>query len=59
VSDVNIIKVDDPYNGGFPVCDKNDGGFDYKLEQRRLDNWPDIEAQRVLWAARRSKNRRL
>lgn len=27
------------------------GGFDYKLEQRPLDNWPDIEAQRVLWAA--------
>jgi hypothetical protein len=27
------------------------GGFDYKLEQGRLDNWPDIEAQRVLWAA--------
>lgn len=25
------------------------GGFDYKLEQRPLDNWPDIEAQRVLW----------
>ena len=25
------------------------GGFDYKLEQRQLDNWPDIEAQRVLW----------
>ena len=27
------------------------GGFEYKLEQRPLDNWPDIEAQRVLWAA--------
>jgi hypothetical protein len=26
------------------------GGFEYELEQRRLDNWPDIEAQRVLWA---------
>ena len=25
------------------------GGFDYKLDQRPLDNWPDIEAQRVLW----------
>jgi hypothetical protein len=25
------------------------GGFDYKLDQRPLDNWPEIEAQRVLW----------
>jgi putative DNA primase/helicase len=25
------------------------GGFDYKLDQRPLDDWPDIEAQRVLW----------
>ena len=25
------------------------GGFDYKLDQRPLDKWPEIEAQRVLW----------
>ncbi len=25
------------------------GGFDYKLDQRPLDDWPEIEAQRVLW----------
>jgi putative DNA primase/helicase len=25
------------------------GGFDYKLDQRPLDNYPAIEAQRVLW----------
>ena len=25
------------------------GGFDYKLDQRSLDDWPDIDAQRVLW----------
>ena len=25
------------------------GGFDYTLDQRPLDGWPDIEAQRVLW----------
>jgi putative DNA primase/helicase len=25
------------------------GGFDYKLDQRPLDDWPQIEAQRVLW----------
>jgi hypothetical protein len=27
------------------------GGFDYKLERRPLDDYPAIEAQRVLWAA--------
>jgi putative DNA primase/helicase len=27
------------------------GGFDYKLDQRTLDDWPGIEAQRVLWGA--------
>jgi hypothetical protein len=25
------------------------GGFDYKLDQRALENWPNIEAQRILW----------
>jgi putative DNA primase/helicase len=25
------------------------GGFDYKLDLRGLDNWPGIQAQRVLW----------
>ena len=25
------------------------GGFDYKLDQRPLENYPAIEAQRVLW----------
>lgn len=25
------------------------GGFDYKLDQCSLDDWPDIDAQRVLW----------
>jgi putative DNA primase/helicase len=25
------------------------GGFDYQLEQRALDDWPGIEAQRILW----------
>jgi putative DNA primase/helicase len=25
------------------------GGFDYELDQRPLDDWPQIEAQRVLW----------
>jgi putative DNA primase/helicase len=25
------------------------GGFDYQLDRRALDNWPSIEAQRVLW----------
>jgi len=25
------------------------GGFDYKLDQRPLDNWPQISAQRILW----------
>ena len=25
------------------------GGFDYKLDQRGLDNWPQIIAQRILW----------
>jgi putative DNA primase/helicase len=27
------------------------GGFDYKLDQRPLDERPEIEAQRVLWGA--------
>ena len=27
------------------------GGFDYELDQRPLNDWPDIEAQRVLWGA--------
>jgi hypothetical protein len=25
------------------------GGFDYVLDRRALDDWPEIEAQRVLW----------
>jgi hypothetical protein len=25
------------------------GGLDYKLDQRALDDFPEIEAQRVLW----------
>jgi hypothetical protein len=25
------------------------GGFDYKLQRRPLENWPEIEAQHVLW----------
>jgi putative DNA primase/helicase len=27
------------------------GGIDYKLDQRPLDDWPEIEAQRILWGA--------
>ena len=30
------------------------GGFDYKLDQRSLENWPAIEAQGVLWGECRS-----